>query len=114
MRTLFEKAFNLLSHMEPPDVLTGSFLLQVLICVPSSKEILLTYLEENDEVDDSSYLCIRVLAESLKKQVLLAKLDLMTAATCGPMYGTLFAIRLIFKNVNLYNGKNEYNLLLFF
>lgn len=103
-RLLFDKSFSLISHMEPPDVLTGSYLLQILINLPSAKQVLLKYFLAEDIEDeiDIRYYCIRFLTKNLMEQVLVAKLDLMIAATCGPMYGTLFAIRLLFKDVNFH------------
>ena len=96
--------------MEPPDVLTGSYLLQILVNLPSAKEVLTKYFIKNDnpeeEGGDIYFDCIKLLTNNLTYQVSLAKLDLLTASTCGPMYGTLFAIRLLYKNVNFSQVKD--------
>lgn len=93
--------------MEPPDVLTGSYLLQVLLNLPWAKEILLDLSSEEFADCDEKYICVEILFKKLKEQVEVAKENLMIASVSGPMYGVLFAIRLLLQSVDFSTVQKE-------
>lgn len=86
--------------MEPPDVLTGSYLLLVLLNLPCSKNVLKEFTSEDHAGHDEKFICIQILIKKLKEQVEFAKDNLLTASVTGPMYGTLFAVRLLLRSVD--------------
>lgn len=97
---LFSRAFSLCGKMEPPNVLTGAYLIQVAIEFPSFNKVAEHYLLEDISRMDAKLLCVRILAKKLKEQVECAEKNLIKAAITGPMYGLLSAIRLIIGRVD--------------
>ncbi|KAL0272341.1 UNVERIFIED_CONTAM: hypothetical protein PYX00_005354 [Menopon gallinae] len=93
--TLFKRACGLCGKMEPPNVLTGAYLVQIVIDFPTFKNVAEQYLTEDTSRMDSKLMCVQILAKRLKEQVEKAEKNLIKAAVTGPMYGLLFAIRLI-------------------
>ncbi|XP_064489031.1 tRNA (32-2'-O)-methyltransferase regulator THADA-like isoform X3 [Ornithodoros turicata] len=106
---LFEAALQLSRSARPPDSVTAAYLLEFLADFDKTTPMVQRLLNEKgathnaclpEEGNSATLLsCLRLLLTELRHQLEVAKGNIIEAASCGPMYGTLRCVRSLLSKV---------------
>ena len=96
----FQNVISLMTSSKPPDTLTGSYMTRLLRSAPALHWVLADSLSIlHAKAFHPDFLLVVYLRNLLSRQIQVSKNDLLEAAGSGPMYGTLFVLRNILKEV---------------
>ncbi|KAJ9590083.1 hypothetical protein L9F63_016803, partial [Diploptera punctata] len=103
VQSLVEVCLSLASSHRPPDCITAAYLLRVLVGFEQTNSVLEIILGKQDTVAVSYtvYLAVAVLLARVSSELEQASRSLLIAASCGPMYGSLYCIRQLLQDVDL-------------
>ncbi|KAG8229710.1 hypothetical protein J437_LFUL009835 [Ladona fulva] len=112
---LLTTSLRLASSVKPPDCITSAYLLKLLVSFPETEgkleeaasEITSSLLEdfpsfskETTFYEKSTFCMLWILVAQLERELAAAKANILVAAANGPLYGTLFCIRNLLKNLD--------------
>lgn len=101
-----QKALHLASSSRPPDSVTAAYILRILtkssLCVNAASRLCSLPIKNLVNVPYAQvYAFLLILTQRLEKEIDVAYLSLLKAASFGPLYGVMTCIRALLENVDL-------------
>eukprot|EP00092_Neocalanus_flemingeri_P015147 GFUD01016364.1.p1 GENE.GFUD01016364.1~~GFUD01016364.1.p1 ORF type:complete len:1852 (-),score=400.17 GFUD01016364.1:67-5622(-) len=94
------ECFNLMSSSKPPDCITASYFLKLLLTAPALPWVLADRLSLITSKPETVKFMLAVnIRNSLVEQLATAETSLLDAAADGPMYGTIAALKSVYEEL---------------